>query len=77
MIPLMENITALRKQVRHLMIDADVDTVKRLASEIGVNPRSMTMALTGYRHSTAYRQYLVAARAHLKKSISRQTGTTQ
>jgi len=61
----MQNTIALRKQVRHLMIDADMDSVKRLAFEIGVNPRSMTMALTGYRAGPAYERYLHAAHTYL------------
>jgi len=64
MIPLMQ-ISFLRRTVKHLMIDTGQESIKELAHALGINSRSLTMALTGYRAGPAYERYLQAAHTYL------------
>jgi len=57
----------LRKQIKHLMIDKDLEWSRGfLASEIGCNQRSMSMALSGLRTGPASMRILKNLKGYLK-----------
>lgn len=58
---MMSNTESLRKKVKHIMVDLELDqkgNLTAIAAELGVTYNSLSMALTGYRKSDASYRYL-------------------
>lgn len=71
---------SLRKHVKKLMIDADLDKkgdTERLAKELDINQRSLYMALSGYRTGPASEGYLIQLQEHLTELIKSQVSSVQ
>lgn len=65
-----QKIDDLRRHCKHLMIDLELDQrgmLSVLAGDIGTNPQSLSMALSGYRNGHGSLKILTRLKEDLEK----------
>jgi hypothetical protein len=72
-------ISALRKQCKHLMVEQGLDLrggQTALARKLGIHRNALTMALSGYRESESAKRHLEALLQSLSRTASDHTSLT-